>query len=155
MQADQALFLPHLAELPATVGDVPKKKSPQTYDEHLGRVIGALAEEQGKTQAQVAAAAGMNLTTYGRRERGETAFTAAEVERIAHYLGESPGYILQRALTNFGGIEKMLSEATSKKAEQLAGEDDLGAVPILSRRQSEAVKPEKKAARRGSKEDQE
>lgn len=131
-----------------------KKKEPKTYDEHLGRVIGALAEEQGKTQAQVAEAAGMTLTTYGRRERGEIPFLVSEVELIAHYLNESPGYILQRALKNFGGIHKMLSGATGK-TEHHAGEDDLGAVPILSRRQSEAVTPEKKAARRGSKEDQE
>ena len=126
-------------------------KAPKTYDEHLGAVLAARAREVGKTQEDVAAAVGLSVRTYGRKIRGETPLTIEEITRIAHYLDESPGALLQRALNNFGGIKKLLSGVPSRKD---ASGDDAEVLDLLDRRtreESKAVNQQQIAALRGKK----
>lgn len=94
----------------ATVVVVPKTKTPVTFDEHVGATVAAYLRERGKRQEDMARATHMSLTTVGRKIRGQVEFTASELTQVAAYVDSTVGEILERALSNYGGLNKLLSE---------------------------------------------
>lgn len=91
---------------------VPKKIKPVTFAQHLGAAINAVMTVQGRTQEEMVEATGITAQTFGRRIRGEAPLLVSELVKIGEVLGVRPSEILDRAIANYGGIERLMSEAT-------------------------------------------
>ena len=86
-----------------------RKKNPTTFDGWLGKIIDDESETHGGRPA-IASWIGVSEQSVNRRARGEVAYLAREVEIIALRLGVPMAEIVGRALTRYGGMEKLLAE---------------------------------------------
>ncbi|HEU5223476.1 MAG TPA: helix-turn-helix transcriptional regulator [Candidatus Lumbricidophila sp.] len=85
------------------------KNAPETFDEHLGAAVDAARVRRRVQQEDLAHNTGIPLTTLRRRLAGTTSFTVAEIERVGATLKVSAGDLVQSALDDFGGIDKLVA----------------------------------------------
>lgn len=97
-----------------------KKKTLSTFDEFMGRVVESKRVKAELTVEELAAAADIGYTTLRRRLDG-AAFTVLELERVALAVGVPAHRLVEEALGDFGGMERLLSEA----APTVSGEDNV------------------------------
>ncbi len=91
----------------------PRKKKTQltTFDEFMGRVIESKRVKADLTVEELAAASGIGYTTLRRRLDG-AGFTVLELERVAHAVRTPAHLLVQEALNDFGGMEKLLNDGS-------------------------------------------
>ena len=90
-----------------------KRKQPETFDEFLGAEIESRFGKRGISQERAAELLGWSLSSYGRKMRGETSVTSKELVQAAGVLEREPAEIIDQALADFGGIDKLMSEVAS------------------------------------------
>ena len=90
------------------MGRQPKKMS--DFDVRLGTVVKSKRIKCDLSQAEAAAAAGIPLSNYQRREAGTNEITVSELNRIAAVVGVPAHKLAQEALDDFGGMEKLIGE---------------------------------------------
>lgn len=88
-----------------------KKKQLTTFDEYMGRVVESKRVKAELTVEELAAASGIGYTTLRRRLDG-AGFTVLELERIARVVGTPAHRLVEEALDDFGGMEKLLNESS-------------------------------------------
>jgi hypothetical protein len=132
---------------------MPKALKPVTYNQHVAKVIDGLMGERGVGREELAQTTAISFPTLDRNMRGDTqaGWTVSQVVRIAAALGSDVGYIAQRALDNFGGIDKLLSEVRSKKDNPSNDAEVVDMLDRRSREESKAVNQQQIAALRGKK----
>lgn len=97
------------------MGRPPKKIS--DFDVRLGRVVKSKRVKADHTRASLADATGIPESNIKRREEGTNEITVSELERIAVAVDVTAAEIVEEALTDYGGMEKLLREyATSEGA---------------------------------------
>lgn len=103
---------------------MPKRKTPVTFDEWLGKVID---DETGPSGGRPAVAqwVGISEQSVNRRARGDVPYLVREVEVIAHRLGIETHELVDRALARFGGIEKLVAESVSDAERNVTVEDNV------------------------------
>lgn len=88
-----------------------KKISP--FDVALGSVVRSKRVKKKLSQAAVAETAGIAMSNYQRREDGRNEITVSELERIAAAVGVSALSLVEEALDDYGGIDKLIAEHTA------------------------------------------
>lgn len=94
---------------------MPKINEPQTFDQHLGAVIGGLARPHGGRPFLVSLL-GWSKGTVDRRMAGTAPFLMKEIEIVARALHTTPAAIGEQALRNYGGgseeegMKKLIAE---------------------------------------------
>lgn len=86
-----------------------KKKKPTTFDEFLGRVIESKRVKAEMTVEELAEASGVGYSTLRRRLDG-AGFTVLEFERVAHAVNSPARLLVEEALADFGGMDKLLND---------------------------------------------
>lgn len=94
----------------------PRKKTPVTFDEWLGKTIDDETNARGG-RAVVAQWIGASPQSVNRRARGEVPYLAREVEIIANRIDIPTAELVSRALRGFGGIGKLLREYAVSEVE--------------------------------------
>ena len=96
---------------------MPTPKKPQTFDQHLGSVVGGLAKPHGGRPFLIGLL-DWSKGTVDRRVSGDTSFLVKELEVVARALNTTPAEIAEQALRNFsedgtaqGGLEKLKAES--------------------------------------------
>lgn len=94
---------------------MPASKKPQTFDQHLGAVVGGLAKPHGGRPFLVGLL-DWSKGTVDRRIAGTAPFLFKEIEVVARALNTTPTALAEQALKNYSGgteqegIEKLLAE---------------------------------------------
>lgn len=86
----------------------PKKISP--FDVALGNVVRSKRVKKKLSQAAIADATGIAMSNYQRREDGRNEITVSELERIAAAMEVPALAIVEEALDDYGGLQKLLKE---------------------------------------------
>ena len=86
----------------------PKKTS--DFDVRLGNVIRAKRTKIRMSQNQLADASGIAMSNLQRRENGKIEITVSEIKRIAEALGVPAHELVDEALDDFGGMQKLIDE---------------------------------------------
>lgn len=86
----------------------PKKTS--DFDVRLGNVIRAKRTKIRMSQTELAEASGIAMSNLQRRESGKIEITVSEIKRIAEALGVPAHELVDEALKDFGGMEKLIAE---------------------------------------------
>lgn len=94
-------------------------------DAHVRGVVRVLLAARGQTRDQVADATGIGTKTLGRRMRGESGFSAAEVYALADYFDVPISVLLD-------GPDALFSVAGSRKGRLLAPDYGVSAIPIAA-----------------------
>lgn len=83
----------------SNVGGVPtgKKPTPGPLSRAIGRVVRRMIEEDGHSQASVAAQVGMSQSQLSKCLRGERIFDVEQLNAIAELFGTTPAQILREA----------------------------------------------------------
>lgn len=104
---------------------LPKKISP--FDVALGAVVRSKRTKKGLSQQAVAEMAGIAMSNYRRREDGRNEITVSELYRIAPAVGVSALKLVEEALEDYGGMEKLLAEhaAVSDGADNVTAADNV------------------------------
>lgn len=87
-----------------------KKMVPTTFDEHLAVVVDSKRTKKQMSVEEFADAIGITYPTLRRRFAGAP-FTVTELYRVADVVGVPAHLLVQEALDDFGGMEKLLAEA--------------------------------------------
>lgn len=90
------------------MGRQPKQIS--EFDARLGAVVRSKRIKRDLSQADVAAATGIPLSNYQRRESGANEITVSELNRISEVVGVPAHALAQEALDDFGGMQKLIGE---------------------------------------------
>lgn len=94
---------------------MPASKKPQTFDQHLGAVVGGLAKPHGGRPFLVSLL-DWSKGTVDRRIAGTAPFLVREIEVVARALNTTPASLAEQALKNYSGgseqdgIDKLLAE---------------------------------------------
>lgn len=110
MQAHEKQLIPETRYQTAIVGSVPKKLIPVTFNAFLGAEVASRLDKKGKGHANLVSDLNWTKSTVGRKLRGETPLTVKELLTIANYLNAPAWEIVETALADFGGIEKLLAD---------------------------------------------
>lgn len=92
------------------------EKKISEFDVRLGAVVRSQRVKAKIAQQALAEQAGIPMSNYRRREDGINEITVSELERIAHALaphlpgGTTPLKLVEEALRDYGGIEKLMRE---------------------------------------------
>lgn len=86
----------------------PKKIS--DFDVRLGNVIRAKRTKMRMSQNELADASGIAMSNLQRRENGKIEITVSEIKRIAEALGVPAHELVDEALKDYGGIDKLIDE---------------------------------------------
>lgn len=86
-----------------------KTKNALTFDGHVGLVVDSKRIKREMTVEELADAAGIGYTTLRRRLAG-AAFTVLELERVAVAVRTPASEIVEEALRDYGGMEKLLTD---------------------------------------------
>lgn len=86
----------------------PKKTS--DFDVRLGNVIRAKRTKIRMSQNELADASGIAMSNLQRRENGKIEITVSEIKRIAEALGVPAHELVDEALKDFGGMDKLIAE---------------------------------------------
>ena len=94
---------------------MPPIKKPQTFDQHLGAVVGGLAKPHGGRPFLVELL-DWSKGTVDRRIAGTAPFLVKEIEIVARALNTSPAALAEQALKNYAGgsaedgLDKLVKE---------------------------------------------
>ena len=91
---------------------VNKTKKLREFDRALGRVIASKRVLKNVSQATLSERSGVALSLIGRIEAGTRSVSVAELEAFAEVLRVPAGEMAADALEEYGGLEKLMSEAT-------------------------------------------
>lgn len=103
-------------------------KQASYFDVCLGRVVKSRRVKADETRASLAAKTGIPEANLKRREAGVNAITTSELERIGHVVGVTPAKLVEEALDDYGGLDKLLAEhapGTSEPAITVTAEDEV------------------------------
>lgn len=92
----------------------PKKIS--DFDVALGGVVRSKRVKKKLSQTAVAEAVGIPLSNYQRREDGSVEITTSELYRIATIVDVPAVKLVEEALHDYGGIDKLILEFVSTSA---------------------------------------
>lgn len=87
-----------------------KRKAPETFNEWVGKVIENAMNSKGWRQEDLAREAGLPPTNVGRSIRGTRPLSVREFEILAGTLGVAADKLLNNALDEYGGMEKLLAD---------------------------------------------
>lgn len=90
------------------MGRPPKKLS--DFDKRLGTVVRSKRVKADLTRAQLAELTGIPEANLKRRETGANEITVSEIKRIAEALGVPAHKLVDEALEDFGGMDKLIAE---------------------------------------------
>lgn len=128
-------------------GMVRKTKQISDFDKALGSVVRSKRQKLRLSQAAVAEAIGVPMSNYQRREDGRNEISVSELERIATVVKVSRADLVEEALNDYGGIEKLLAEhAKSDTPANVTAEDNVTYM-------GHVTPPEKIAAKKKREED--
>jgi transcriptional regulator with XRE-family HTH domain len=100
-----------------------------SYPAIVGAVLLARRKDSKLSQAQMADAVGLNVSTWSKVENGDSALTIEQLASAASVLGVSPSSILKAAEKLLKALEgRGIATGTSRAA--LAAHASLGAIPI-------------------------
>lgn len=102
----------------------PKRRPPVTFDEYLGRVVEGAANSFGGRD-MLYDVLPLSTKSVDRRIRGEVPFYVSEMEIIAAHTNTTSAVLVQTALSNFGGLEKLLAETVSEDSHNVTDEDKI------------------------------
>lgn len=94
---------------------MPAPKKPQTFDQHLGAVVGGLAKPHGGRPFLVSLL-DWSKGTVDRRIAGTAPFLVKEIEIVARALNTTPTALGEQALKNYAGgseqdgLKKLIAE---------------------------------------------
>lgn len=108
-----------------------KKKQPTTFDEFVGRVVESKRVKAELTVEELAEATGIGYTTLRRRLDG-SGFTVLEFERVARAVQTPAHQLVDEAIADFGGMEKLLATET-KKSDATDSVDPADEIPYIGR----------------------
>ena len=80
------------------------------FDVCLGTVVKSKRVKRKLSQADLSDQTGIPLSNLKRREDGSNESTVSELERIAHALDVAAHELVDEALADFGGIDKLIEE---------------------------------------------
>lgn len=86
-----------------------KRKAPETFDEWVGKVVENAMSSKGWRQEDLARESGLPQTNVGRSIRGTRPLSVREFEILAGTLGVAAAKLLNEALDEYGGMEKLLA----------------------------------------------
>lgn len=86
-----------------------KKKKPTTFDEFMALVVDSKRVKAGLTVEELAVESGVGYSTLRRRLDG-AGFTVLELERVARAVNTPAHLLVEEALSDFGGMEKLLND---------------------------------------------
>lgn len=90
---------------------MPRRSAPpKTFDQHLGRVIDGALDSYGGRPA-VGEWLRLSERSVERRMRGEVPIFVSELRVIAEHINWPMEQIVQRAIDNYGGLEKLLADS--------------------------------------------
>jgi transcriptional regulator with XRE-family HTH domain len=126
---------------------MPKKRSaPVTFSQHLGAEIEARFGKKSMGQEEIALCAGWSTSTVGRKIRGESPLLVSELLALAEYLNVPSSEIVDQALKDFGGIDKLLSVGREDNVlafpHTKTDYDEYTGKRVATERDDEAVDPE-------------
>lgn len=84
------------------------------FDICLGRVVKSKRVKAGLTRTTLYAATGIPEANIKRREEGRNEITTSELYRIAHAVGVMADELVEEALKDYGGMDKLLAEHMSE-----------------------------------------
>lgn len=87
-----------------------KPKKISDFDVKLGAVVRSKRQKLKLSQASVAETVGIPMSNYQRREDGTVEITVSELERIAPVVRVSAAKLVEEALDDYGGLNKLLAE---------------------------------------------
>lgn len=122
-----------------------KQKTTLTFDDHMGRVVDSKRIKREMTVDELADMSAIGYTTLRRRLAG-AGFTVLELERIAVAVDTPASSMVEEALRDYGGMEKLLAEHVSDDAANVSAEDNVSYMGHVS-------PPEKIAAKKKRDED--
>jgi len=99
----------------------PKKTS--DFDVRLGNVIRAKRTKIRMSQNELADASGIAMSNLQRRENGKIEITVSEIKRIAEALGVPAHELVDEALEDFGGMDKLIAEHVGMSEAPVSLED--------------------------------
>lgn len=80
------------------------------FDVALGGVVRSKRVKKKLSQSAVAEAVGIPLSNYQRREDGSVEITTSELYRIATIVDVPAAKLVEEALDDYGGMDKLLDE---------------------------------------------
>ena len=81
-----------------------------SFDVCLGRVVKSKRVKAGLTRARMAEITGIAEANLKRREEGKNEITSSELYRIAAAVGVPAVSLVEEALDDYGGMDKLLDE---------------------------------------------
>lgn len=116
------------------VGMARPKKKISEFDVRLGKVVKSKRVKASHTRESFAQVTGIAEANLKRREEGQNEITVSELQRIARAVNVSPQALVEEALDDYGGIEKLRAEhaPTSEVVGTVTAEDEveyIGNVP--------------------------
>lgn len=93
----------------------------------------------GLTQKQLAKAAGIKLSNLQRREDGTNEFTVSELERVAAAIEVTASELVEEALADYGGIDKLIREYADERENATGTSEAPDNVTPLTRKQTEEI----------------
>lgn len=102
-------------------------KTISEFDICLGLVVKSKRVKAGLTRAAMAEMTGIPEANLKRREEGRNEITSSELYRIADIVDVPANELVEEALKDYGGMEKLLAEHTSVSddADTVAPEDNV------------------------------
>lgn len=97
------------------------------FDVCLGKVVKSKRVKANHTRASLSSAAGIPEANLKRREEGKNEITVSELERIAEVVNVTALEMVEEALKDYGGLQKLMDEftATSDAAANVGDEDNV------------------------------
>lgn len=98
-----------------------------SFDICLGRVVKSKRVKAGLTRARMAELTGIAEANLKRREEGKNEITSSELYRIAAAVSVAAHELVDEALKDYGGMDKLLDEhtATSDDVANVTEEDSV------------------------------
>jgi len=97
---------------------------PRTFDEHLANVIESKRAKRNMTVEELADAVGIKYQTLRRRLSGSP-LMVTELERLAVVVDVPAAELVDEALNDYGGIEKLIAEHMSEGEGNVTAHDNV------------------------------
>lgn len=105
MQPNVEDFFPTMGNRMPRLVNMPAPKKPETFDEHVGSIVGGLARAHGG-RPYLQRLMDWSLQTVNRRVSGSHGFTVKELQIVAPAINSTPEEITDQALKNYGNGSK-------------------------------------------------
>lgn len=95
------------------------------FDVRLGAVVKSKRVKASETRASMSVKTGIPEANLKRREQGDNEITVSELERIGRVVGVPPAEMVEEALKDYGGLEKLLAEHVARQPAPVTAEDNV------------------------------